>query len=218
MNEEGLFLSPGIVIEKPKAQDRPASVSSYVKLDSAEHVTLPVQDFNFDSDPNFNRLWRLFENARADLNSQNMYSHNMYSHQRNLAARFLRDTIENVMHYIKHNHPSGSAILNASSDEAPGIFHKLFELRSSHNQAAEAVKTAYGGRLRTFDELDVPGEASERQIQGSSASRENVGRQPELRGYHRGIHRPVRPRRRPRFNPLTPRFNTPIDSWRPSRY
>lgn len=177
-NEEELFLSPTALIENPEAQNRPASVSEVkeglVKPDSPERVTSPAPAFNLDSDPNFSRLWHLFEVARDDFRS-----HYIDNHQKTKAAKFLRDTAENVIDYVKLKQPPGTEIDGASSSEPERLAWNLSELRSLLNQAVEVAQTACGGKKRRFEyrKTDVPGEPETSQSKGSS--QKNV-RQPEI--------------------------------------
>ena len=185
-NEE-LFLSPTAVIESPEAPNRPASVpkvkEGLFKPDSPERVTVSAPAFNLDSDPYFSRLWHLFEEARDDFRS-----HHIDSHQRTKAAKFLRDTAENVMDYVMVKQPPGTEIDGASSNQPERLAWKLSELRSLLNQAVEVAKTACGGKKRSFEyrKTDVPGERETSQTKGSS--QKNV-RQLEI------TSRPIHPRR-----------------------
>lgn len=186
-SEEELFVSPRAVIESPKDQHCPASVSNgkedYVKLDSLQRVTLPAKAFNFDSDSKFNRLWGIFENVKEEFHSQPIDSRH-----RTKAAKFLRDTAENVLYYIKSNQPSAMATNDASNNEPQGLARKVSELRSSFNQAVQVAETGCGGKKRRFEyrKTDMPGEL--RKCQNKGSSQENV-RHPEV------TSRPQYPRR-----------------------
>lgn len=186
-NEEELFLSPAAVIENPKTQNRPASVSEakegLVRPDSPERATLPAPAFNLDSDTNFHLLWHIFEVAREEFRS-----HDIDNHQRTKAAKFLRDTAENVTDYVKLKQPPGTEIDGASSSEPRGLAGNLSELRFSLDQAVEVAETGCGGKKRRFEysNTDVPGQLETSQIKGSS--QKNV-RQPEI------TSRPIHSRR-----------------------
>lgn len=199
VKEEERFLSPEIVAESHKGQDRPALLKAedchdritlppkparLASVSNAEEGrgTLPPKAFGFDSDPNINRLWHLFEVAREDFLS--CYTDN---HHRTKAAKFLRDTAENAIDYIKLKEPSSIATNDASSKESHGLSQKFIELKSSLNQAVEVVNTAYGGKKRRFDygNLDMPGGLKEGHPKRSSNG--NI-RQPQF------TSRPVQPR------------------------
>lgn len=164
MEEERPFPFPGIVTENPKAQNSPASVSK--PQEGLESVTSPAQTFDPDADPHFKRLWELFKIAREEFRSQSMDNNQMAK-----AARFLRDTSENVMDFVRAKQPSAMAINDTSGHEPQGLAQKLFELRSSLDQAIEVAETTCGGRKRRFEYAitDVPDKS---QTQGSS--QENV--------------------------------------------
>lgn len=205
MHEEGLFLSPGIVTDNPKAQHRPASVSK--PEEGLESVTLPAQAFDPDSDPHFKRLWELFKIAREELRSKSKDNY-----QRSKAARFLRDTSENVMDFVRLKQPSAMAINDTSGHEPQGLARKLSELRSSHDEAVEVAETACGGKKRRFDygKTDLPDKS---QTRGSS--QENVRQSEATIGpiYSRRRQRVPRAhdREQREFLPYPRDFGTSID-------
>lgn len=217
MSEE-LFLSPGIVIEDPKAQHRPALVSKAekdnVKPDSPEHVTLPATAFNSDSDPKFNRLWRLFMKARDEFNAIDIDSQ-----ERTTRAKFLRDTTENVMDYIKLMQPSAMATNDASSKETQGLTQKLSELRFTLNRAVEVANTGCGGKKRRFEyhqNASQPGVTSTPVHSRRQRSPPPYHRRPRRFVYHERPPRPAGPQGRPRgFDDSLemPRFT---DKYRPA--
>lgn len=217
MSEE-LSLPPGIVVKDPKAQHCPAFVSKAekdnAKPDSPEHVTLPATAFNPDSDPKFNRLWRLFVKAREEFEAIDIDSQ-----ERTKRAKFLRDTTENVMDYIKLMQSSAMATNDASSKETQGLTRKLSELRFTLNQAAEVANTGCGGKKRRFEYHQ---NASQPVVTSTSVhSRRQRSPPPYHRRqprfvYHERPPRPAGPQGRPReFDDCLdmPRFT---DTYRPA--
>lgn len=84
-------------------------------------------------DPVFSRLWNVYELARAEY----FELADEGSFRAGEAARFLRDTAENGLHYLA-DHPKQDTRL-----------HK--DLTETHNMALRAVEKLCGGRKRKFD-------------------------------------------------------------------
>ena len=107
--------------------------------------TLLHQEFNPDTDPKFRRLWNLFEKAQTEFNVL------IDTYKATTAARFLRDTIENVISYIESNRTLTTDSKATSHNDLNGLQKKIFELEVVLKQAMAVAERGCGGNKRRFD-------------------------------------------------------------------
>jgi hypothetical protein len=118
------------------------SDSSYLHSQSLEPEvkTEPVNFSAESSDPKLARLFTVYDQARSEYNSLIKVADSKTV----TAAKFLRDTAENALTYLKEKNVDAE-VLN--------------ELKETCNMAATAVITLSGGKKRKFD-LREGGDAS----------------------------------------------------------
>ena len=112
-------------------------------------VTLDISntenlDLEPDDDPKFQRLESLCEEARVDFESSGPARYEKAN-----AARFLRDTVENTILYIKSNKLGDSG--QGFCRPAPEYEEKLKDLEQTFKEAAIAAREAHRGEPRRFE-------------------------------------------------------------------
>lgn len=143
IKEESLFLSP-LLSNQPHPTSASKSEDFFI-LGSSSNVSLPRSDYDPDTDPKFGRLWDLFENARSEFKKQRTESPTA-----TLAARFLRDTGENLISYIESNLPKQTS---KNRNELQG---KIIQVHVVLKEAIAAAEKGSGGKKRSF-EWSFPG-------------------------------------------------------------
>ena len=142
-----LFLSSGSETSPQHALPVLSGAINHTRVkNSSGEPPLPAEGINLDTDTNFLRLWGFYVTARQEFQ---VYNQDCY--RRTLAAKFLRETIENAMSYLQL-HVTSIASSNGGSDaESDGISEKLLELGSILQHAVEVVEHSSGGKNRNFE-------------------------------------------------------------------
>ena len=128
---------------------------------------------NPDMEPNLSRLWLLYEKARADFQAVVPDRDAQATAE---SARFLRDTAENTIQYLK------------SKDFDPVM---MAELRAVYDLAKATAVSASGGKKRKFD---LAAADKSREEHGGSCRAYSIPQRPERYSPYPSIHYPGRAR------------------------
>jgi hypothetical protein len=105
-----------------------------------------------DREPRLTNLWNVYQRAKADY----LVVANHQNHTTATAARFLRDTAENILSYLE----------NKTTDPV-----MMEELNATYRMAKEAAVSLTGGKKRKFDVGEAEREMGARRGHGSLPDR-----------------------------------------------